>query len=100
MKYFLLFLLFVTLWVIVICGYLYLQRRGAEAFAARRHQQEDPSGRCCLEVPCGDGCAREHQRQRDQLAIRYDLVAKELGKIVQAGRELEPAQRLPGLPDE
>jgi hypothetical protein len=98
-KYFLLFLLFVTIWVIVICGFLYLSRRSAAVWTARRHRP-DASGRCCREVPCSDECARDYQRQRDRLAIQYDRVANELGKIVQAGRELEPASGLPGLPDE
>ena len=80
MKAFIDFLVFVTIWVVIICVFLYLT-----------HRRTAPrvSGKCCLEVPCSDKCAREHQRQRDLLTVRYGEVVHEIGKIVQAGQELE-----------
>ena len=96
MKILLIFLLFVTVWVIVISGFLYLARRTAPDIhgGARRTAGDVP---CCRKgVPCSAECAREAQLERDRLAVRYDQVATELGKIVTAGRELEPAPGQPG----
>jgi hypothetical protein len=95
LKAFEIFLLFVTLWVIVICGFVYLSRRHGATWAARRHQPGNVSSQCCLEVPCSKQCARVHQEQQDLVKIRYGEVVRELGHIIgadpSAPRELEAA---------
>jgi hypothetical protein len=98
-------LLFVTLWVVVICGFMYLSRRSAAAWAARSHRPTGTSGQCCREVPCSDECARGHQEVRDLLTVRYGEVVRELGHIIEAGqdapvRQLEAASGYAWSPDE
>lgn len=84
MKAFTDFLVFVTIWVIIVCGFLYLTRR----YAVR------VSTNCSLEEPCSDRCGREHQRQHELLSARYSEVARELDKIIQPGQDQEPTQGL------
>jgi hypothetical protein len=80
-KFFQLFLLFVTLWILIIGGFIYLVHR----------RRPGVVGACCLEIPCSESCAREHQSLRDRDSIEYHKIVRELGNIVQAGRELESA---------
>jgi hypothetical protein len=93
------FLLFVTAWLILILVARHLGRRGSaptrwppapdlRALPAIRPPAADRDA-CCLEVPCSDECAREHQAMRDRLAQRYDLVAAEALKVI--GQARDPA---------
>ena len=76
------FLLFVTAWVIIIAGLIYLIRRLTTPPPQR--------GSCCLEVPCSQKCAEEHQAARDRLSVDHARIVHELGLIVTAGsNELE-----------
>jgi len=94
MKYFEMFLLFVTLWIALIGGLVYLTHRRKPSFGPG-------SQACCLAVPCSAACAREHQHLRDQGRIQYDRIVHELGQIVQAGHELEaPEHTLVGPPEQ
>jgi hypothetical protein len=75
------FLFFVTGWVAIIAGTIYLVRRLTTPRVA---------GRCCLQTPCSEKCAREIQAARDRLGVAYDQIVKEIGVIVTAGHhELE-----------
>jgi hypothetical protein len=89
------FLLFLTLWIILIIGYFYLKHRGLLAWglpsptravrgapALPGGMQPAARGACCLEVPCSTECAQRHQEMSDRLAQRYDLVAAEAVKLV------------------
>jgi hypothetical protein len=87
-KYFEVFLAFVTLWILIIAGVVYLTHRRRPAFTGGRGPA---SQACCLEVPCSADCAREHQRLRDPDAVEYHKIVRELGHLVQAGRELGPS---------
>lgn len=97
---FIIFLLFVTAWIILILAAKYLGKR--DSLPTYLHHQPPPApemralpaggkvaGRtaCCLEVPCSDECAREHQAMRDRLAQRYDLVAAEALKVIGKARD-------------
>jgi hypothetical protein len=91
-KILVIFLLFVTVWVVVICAFTYLTHRRTNALAGARQQ-------CCRKgQPCSAACAREAQEERDRLEIAYDQVARELGTIVMAGRELGAAPHQPRPP--
>jgi hypothetical protein len=94
-KFFIILLLFVTLWVILILVAKHLKDRGFLAPGARLQPPASPQtlalpvglqpasrGACCLEIPCSDECAREHQAMRDRLSQRYDLVAAEALKVI------------------
>lgn len=96
------FLLFVTAWVILILAARHLTQRGSLVTGLRRPASADPGaqalpagthtadrGPCCLEVPCSDECARRHQEMQDRLAQRYDLVAAEALKVI--GQTQDPA---------
>jgi hypothetical protein len=83
MKILVIFLLFITVWVVIICGVVYLLHRLGTPLRQR--------GTCCLEVPCSTRCAQEHQVARDRLAVEYDKIVREIGTIVTAGAELEAA---------
>lgn len=100
---FIIFLLFVTVWIILILVAKYLGQRGSlpstslsrqppahpEMQALPASRPGTDRGACCLEVPCSDECAREHQAMRDRLAQRYDLVAAEALKVI--GQSHDPA---------
>jgi hypothetical protein len=94
-KIVIIFLLFVTAWVILILGSRHMIQRGSLARGLRRQPpaatgaralpagiQAANRGPCCLEVPCSDECARRHQEMQDRLAQRYDLVAAEALKVI------------------
>lgn len=79
------FLGFVTLWVVIIAGVVYLlHRRSTPGW--RGAQQS-----CCLEVPCSTRCAEQHQQMRDRLSVQYDKVMAELVGAVTAGQEIQAA---------
>jgi hypothetical protein len=75
------FLLFFTLWIVIIAGLIYLIRR---LTAPPRNR-----GSCCMEVPCSAKCADWHQKARDRMDVQYDRIVSELGALVTAGHELE-----------
>jgi hypothetical protein len=93
-KIVIIFLLFVTAWVILILAARHVNQRGSLAMGLRHQPQPAPGARalpagiqedrgpCCLEVPCSDECARRHQEMQDRLAQRYDLVAAEALKVI------------------
>lgn len=93
MKYLVVILLFITLWVFFICLVAYLSRRRTPLIDRSRHHavttlQALPAGTrqtgtCCLQVPCSAECAATHQRQRDLLQLDHGRVAAELRKAVQ-----------------
>lgn len=100
-KLFIYFLIFVTIWVILILVFRHLGQGGSLATGLRRQPRPSPGARalpagiqadrgpCCLEVPCSDECARRHQEMQDRLAQRYDLVAAEALKVI--GQSQDPA---------
>ena len=97
MKYFVILLGFVTLWVVIYVAGQYLIRRtrvvspggrppawpvpAVRALPAAMPVHSGP-GRCCLEVPCSEACARRQQEWRDRATARYDLVIGEMGRII------------------
>ena len=81
------FLFFVTGWIAIIAATIYL---------VRLLHRPKASG-CCMEQPCSERCAREHQAARDRLTVAYDRIVKELGAIVIAGHELEGGEMLDDL---
>ena len=95
-KLFIYFLIFVTIWVILILLFRHVGQGGSLTTGLRRQPRPAPGARalpagiqadrgpCCLEVPCSDECARRHQEMQDRLAQRYDLVAAEAAKLVAA----------------
>lgn len=96
-KIVIIFLLFVTAWVILILVSRHVGQGGSLATGLRRPAAPAPGARalpagiqaadrgpCCLEVPCSDECARRHQEMQDRLAQRYDLVAAEAAKVIAA----------------
>jgi hypothetical protein len=103
MKYFVVFLLFVTIWICLGCLVIYLTRRRTPVLG-RGFRLADPAapalvaGRplagersCCLQVPCSAGCATEHQRLRESLDMDYGRVTAELRKIIEIGSEPDGA---------
>jgi hypothetical protein len=87
-KAFEIFLFFVTLWVLIIAGVVYLTHRRRPSIRGGGLGVQG----CCLEVPCSAACARAHQELRDRDTLEYHKIVRELGHIVQAGLELEPPQ--------
>lgn len=98
MKYLIILLGFVTLWVLIYVAGQYLIRRTRvvspggrppvwPAQAVRALPAALPvhsgQGRCCLEVPCSDACARRQQEWQARANARYDLVIGEMGRIIQ-----------------
>jgi len=94
------FLLFVTAWVILILVSRYLNQRGSLVTDLYRQPPAAPEvqalpagihpasrGACCLEVPCSDKCARSHQEMQDRLAQRYDLVAVEALRVIEQSQD-------------
>ena len=92
MIYLVVILLFLTLWVVIICVVATLSRRrtplimrsGPRAFAVPPALPGGirSGGSCCLEVPCSAACAAEHQRMRKLLEMDHGRVAAELRKFV------------------
>ena len=104
MKYFVILLGFVTLWVVIWVGGQYLIRRtrvvspGGRAAAwsvpaVRSLPAAVPvhsgPGRCCLEVPCSEACARGQQEWQDRANARYDLVIGEMGRLIKGDGALD-----------
>ena len=100
------FLLFVTVWVVLGLWVRYVLKRGSLATGLRRGQPTGQrtlalpagihvagQGVCCLEVPCSDACARELQAMRDRATTRYELVVAEMGKLINSGAGQEDAGR-------
>lgn len=81
------FLGFVTLWVVIIAGVVYLKWR---LTTPRPQVSAEVAAKCCMEVPCGSKCAEWHQKARDRMDVQYDRIIHEIGEVVTAGRrELE-----------
>jgi hypothetical protein len=98
-KYFVVFLLFLTVWIILACLVAYLTRRPRTPVLARGFRQAAltapalPTGRttCCNEVPCSAACAAERQRMRELLDMDYGRVTAELRKIIELGNDTDGA---------
>jgi hypothetical protein len=102
-KIVIIFLLFVTAWIILALVARYIGRRSLTAAPGQRLPQAAPETRalpagppaagsaaCCLQVPCSEECARQHQALRHQATARYDLVVAEMGKIIAEGADQDP----------
>jgi hypothetical protein len=100
-KYLVVVLFFITLWIVFVLVVVYLTRRRNSrerpnvATAPLTLPQALPAAprgaTCCLQVPCSAACAAEHQRQRELLDMDHGRVAAELRKILEFEADPYPA---------